>query len=404
LRFLAVILVLMVSTTAAWACSCGSNLPGGIPQAAFNAASIVFRGTMHGTEYVLPTYCDKHSYEKCEPRLVGVLSVEQVLKGSPATLIRIRSPNDALMCGPSLPRIGETSWIAAMGDAERGYSLSICMFFGPPAGGEGGPLADTIAEYHRKLKNLRDAAEQAPPGQAALMALATFYAETNSRLEAIQTLEQLLAIEPLHRDATLLKARQIALGPNQAAVLDALAPYLAVHPNDHDALHRRALALVRLDRLSEVPAGWRDFTDLNGGSFDFSKAKLNDASFRGNRIYHTSFAEAELPRADFSDVEMWGTSFAGANLTEAVMANAKLGQGDFQGAVLSGADLSNADLSRADFTGAKLNGADLSGSRLYRANFAGADLSGAVLTGALLGGTIWPDGFDPAIAGAKEGQ
>ncbi len=92
------------------------------------------------------------------------------------------------------------------------------------------------------------------------MALATFYAETNGRLEAIRTLERLLAIEPLHREATLLKARQIALGPNQAAVLDALAPYLAAHPDDHEALHRRVLALVRLDRLTEVPAGWGDFT------------------------------------------------------------------------------------------------------------------------------------------------
>lgn len=371
----ALAVVSMAAAGSAWACSCGSNLPGGLPQASFNAASIVFRGTMHGIEYVLPTDCDKHSHENCQPRLVGVLSVEQVLKGSPATLIRIRSPDSALRCGPSLPRIGETSWVAAIGDEERGYSLSTCMFFGPPAGGEGDPLADTIAQYQRRLKGLRDAVEQAPSNRSALMALATFYAETHGRLEAIRTLERLLAIEPLHREATLLRARQIAIGPNQAAVLDALAPYLAAHPDDHEALHRRVLALVRLDRPSEIPAGWLDFTELSGLSFDFSKAKLNDASFRGNWMYQTSFAEAELRRADFSDVEMWGSSFAGANLTEAVMVNAKLGQGDFRGAVLSGADLT------------------------------GANLGGATLTGAIYdAGTIWPAGLDPIAAGAVKQQ
>jgi uncharacterized protein YjbI with pentapeptide repeats len=403
-RLLVVVLAAIASATSAWACSCASNLPGGIPQWSFNAASIVFRGTMHGTEYVLPTHCDMHSHERCRPRLVGVFSIEHALKGSPATLIRIRSPDDALLCGPQLPTIGKTSWVAAVGDEERGYSLSACMFFGPPASGEGDPLADTIAQYQRRLKSLSDAVGQAPSGRSALMALATFYTETNGRLEAIRTLERLLAIEPMHREARLLRARQLANGPNQAAVLEALAPYLAAHPDDHEALHRRVLALVRLDRVSDVPAGWRDFTELRGWSFDFSKAKLNGASFRGNQMYQTSFAKAELRRADFSEAEMWGSSFAGANLAEAVMVKAKLGQGDFRGAVLSGADLTTADLSAADFTGAKLDGVNLSGSRLYRANLSGADLSGATLTGAVYGGTIWPLGFDPAAAGAVKQQ
>ena len=89
-----VVLAAMATAGSALACSCGSDLPGGVPQMSFNAASIIFRGRMHGTEYVPPTYCDKHltGYDDCRPHLVGVLSVEYVLKGSSAALIRVSSP------------------------------------------------------------------------------------------------------------------------------------------------------------------------------------------------------------------------------------------------------------------------------------------------------------------------
>jgi uncharacterized protein YjbI with pentapeptide repeats len=207
------------------------------------------------------------------------------------------------------------------------------------------------------------------------MALATFYAETNDRLAAIRTAERLLALEPLHREATILKARKLADGPNQGAVLDALAPYLAAHPDDHEALHRRVLALVRLDRFADVPAGWRDFTELRGWYFDFSRARLNGASFRGNQLYSTSFAGAQLRGADLSEVETFGVSFAGADLTGAAMARAKLGNADFRGAALMGADLSGAYLG-------------------------GANLAGAVYDEA----TVWPATFDPVAAGAEKQQ
>jgi hypothetical protein len=365
-RLLMAGLALIATVSSAWACSC---LPDGIPQRSFKAASIIFRGTLVGTEYRVPSYCDLHSYGDCRPYLAGNFSVDDALKGTPARLRSVRL-YDGNRCGPPVPSVGETSWIAAIGDEERGYSLSACMWFDPPREGDDGPLAETIAEYQVRLESLNTAVEQAPSDPDALMALATFYVETNGRLEAIRTLDQLLTIGPLHREATLMKARHLL---HQADVLDALVPYLAAHPDDHEALHRRVLALVRLDRVSDVPVGWRDFTELHGVNFDFSNAKLNDASFRGNQMYRTSFAEAELQRADFSDVKVWGSSFAGADLTGAVMVKATIGQADFRGAVLSGADLTGA-------------------------NLAGANLTGAVYDE----GTVWPAGFNLVAAGAMK--
>jgi uncharacterized protein YjbI with pentapeptide repeats len=397
LRLCLVVAIAIVTAGSALACSCGSDLPGGLPQASFNAASVIFRGTMHGTEHVQPTNCDKHSggYD-CRPYLAGVFSVEHVLKGSPVTLIKVGFANER--CAPGLPEVGETDWVAAWGDAERGYSMGECMYFVPPADANS-PLVETIADYQRRRKRLNDAVEQGPSGRSALMALAAFYTETNDRLESIRTLDRLLAVEPLHREATILKARQLADGPDQNAVLDTLAPYLAAHPDDHDALHRRVLALVRLDRLGDVPADWRDFTELRGWYFDFSNASLNGASFRDDQLYNTSFAEAQLRGADFSDVEMWDNNFAGADLTGAVMAQANLGQTDFRGAVLSGADLTGADivyakLDQADLRGAVLRGAVVTGVYVSR------NLEGALYDDA----TIWPAGFDPVAAGAIKQQ
>ena len=401
-RFLVVVLATMATAGSAWACSCISTAEGGIPQSSFKYASIIARATMVGTEYVNPAYCDKHGGTDCRPRPAGVFLIHEILKGSPKRLMRIRFETSELCPSPT-PSLGRPTWIAAVGDAELGYSFRFCLWFYPPTQGDVGPLAETIAQYQDRLKSLNEAAERRPTDPAALMELARFLAETHSRLESIRTIDELLAVEPLHREATLLNADQIAIGPYQADVLDALAPYLAAHPNDRDALHRRVIALVRLDRLSDVPGGWRDFTGLVGGHFDFSKAKLNDASFAGNRMPLSSFAEAELQRANFTGVEMWNGSFAGADLTEAVMIKADLGDGNFRGAVLDGADLTNASLGKADFTGAKMEGTNLSGSSLHRANLSRVDLSKTTLTGALYDeGTIWPYGFDPVAAGAKK--
>jgi hypothetical protein len=363
-RLLILALASMAAATSAWACSCGSSLPGGIPQGSFIGASLVARVTMIGFDYVSAP-CDKHRRLDCSSRWAGIFWVGDTLKGSSNSMIRIKF--DTSMCGGGAPNLFDPTWVAVYGDAEIGHSFGGCTWFGPPPEGDDGPLAQTIAQYRNQLESLKAAVRQHPSDPAALVELAKFLAETHNRLESISTLDQVLAVDPLHREANLSKAEQLALGPDQEAVLDSIEPYVAAHPDDHEAMHRRVLALVRLDRLGETPANWQDFTGICCFNYDFSHRKLNSASFRGNRMDKSSFAASELRRADFS-----GTNLYAAN---------------FRGAILDGADMSGAHLEGADLRGASLKGANLSKTRV----------GGALYDEA----TIWPDGFDPVAAGAE---
>lgn len=70
---------------------------------------------------------------------------------------------------------------------------------------------------------------------------------------------------------------------------------------------------------------------------------------------------------------------------------------------LSGYDLSRAVLSLANLAGANLNGADLTNANLRAADLTNADLTNAILTGTRYDSrTIWPAGFDPVAAGARD--
>jgi uncharacterized protein YjbI with pentapeptide repeats len=373
-------IALAVCATSAWACTCR-----GQPNGAFEDAGIVFEGTALSTERVIPTGCDDRLHPDCRPHYVQVFTVKQAMKGFPKETVRIRS-DDPHMCGPSYP-IGETMWVVAMGDEERGYHFPFCTWFPQPEWPA--PLADMIDRYQEQRRLLSEAVERQPSDPDALMALAAFYAKTYSRLQALAILDRLLEVEPLHREGILLKAAQLAIGRDQSAVLEALAPYLAVQPDDKDALHQRVLALARLKRLDEAPADWRDFTGLHGWSLDFSGRSLNNATFRGARLFRPAFAGAALRGADFSDTWMEG-SFAGADLAGALMKGATLNGSDFTGAALDGADLTGAALGRAKLGGASLKGATLSGAKM----------KGAIYDDA----TIWPAGFDPVAAGAIKQQ
>jgi hypothetical protein len=106
---------------------------------------------------------------------------------------------------------------------------------------------------------------------------------------------------------------------------------------------------------------------------------------------------------DFFRAYVRSAELRGAYLSEADLFHVNLVAADLRGADLGGANLSNADLSRTDLSGANLLGADLSD-----ANLCGADLSRTNLIDAILEGTrydrytIWPEGFDPASAGATD--
>ncbi len=126
----------------------------------------------------------------------------------------------------------------------------------------------------------------------------------------------------------------------------------------------------------------------------------------------------DLRRRDLSgfylaEKNLSGSFLRGAKLRRTNLAGADLAGADFAGADLDGADISESDMSDSTLLGASLRGADFSKADLRRANFSQADLSEAFLgdsnlRGANLhdarfnSGTEWPNGFDPAAAGARE--
>jgi len=88
------------------------------------------------------------------------------------------------------------------------------------------------------------------------------------------------------------------------------------------------------------------------------------------------------PLADLVGADLAGADLVGANLREANLREANL----------VGADLHRADLVGADLVGADLVGANLVGAKLGAANLVGARYDHR---------TQWPEGFDPAAAGAR---
>jgi uncharacterized protein YjbI with pentapeptide repeats len=82
----------------------------------------------------------------------------------------------------------------------------------------------------------------------------------------------------------------------------------------------------------------------------------------------------------------------------------------FNGVDLTGCDLRNARLVLCVFSGAEMAGVKLGGAALSMAFLGSCDLSQVDLTGTNLTGvlyddaTVWPAGFDPVAAGAKNAQ
>ena len=95
---------------------------------------------------------------------------------------------------------------------------------------------------------------------------------------------------------------------------------------------------------------------------------------------------AHLEYADLRKVDLFGADLRSADLSYTHLAAVNL-----RGADLEGADLTNADLTNAD-----LRNSILKSANLWNANLWNADLQGAEYNQQ----TRWPDGFDPAKAGA----
>lgn len=123
------------------------------------------------------------------------------------------------------------------------------------------------------------------------------------------------------------------------------------------------------------------------------------ASVFGDQIDADRLPPGEVD--DFTRAYLRGAELSGAYLSGVDLFAANLGGADLRGADLGEANLSNADLRKADLSGANLysadlSEADLSGADLRDTNLKGVDLSDATYDEF----TLWPDGFDPELAGA----
>lgn len=117
----------------------------------------------------------------------------------------------------------------------------------------------------------------------------------------------------------------------------------------------------------------------------------------GYDIRDLSLQGADLHRLDLRDVRLDGadltrTALNGAQLDRSVLRGARLRGADLAQARLTGADMHDADMTEASFWKADLRGVDLSNTR----NLIMANLRQSVYDGS----TVWPNGFDPVVAGS----
>ena len=127
-------------------------------------------------------------------------------------------------------------------------------------------------------------------------------------------------------------------------------------------------------------------TDLNG--LILSRASMHgvDLGFvdlKRARLRGVDFLRAVLSGADLSEASLSGVNLCDADLRVARLIDVKV-----SGSVFVGADLSGAHLHGAD-----LRGVELTQTRFRNENWLSAEFDGR---------TKWPDGFDPAAAGAVD--
>lgn len=315
--------------------------------------------------------------------------VDVVLKGTLGNIVSISNDEpDAGDCGASFTNVA----VAADGDREHGYRTGACWEWALSHQG----VFDALDRYRSKLATLDEAVAASPADPQALFAKARFLGETNARLEALGLLDRLLQVAPLHRDGIIFKADLLYSLSRDDEAVATLAPLIAAHPDDDEALHRRSAFRRRPNTVSGPDGVARAVAisraDLTGRPFDM-------ALFRGDLgpFYPMFAAGSDLRGADLSEANL-DADFSAANLADAKMSNAVI-NGKFTGADLHGADLGKASLV-GDLTGASLRDADLRGASFKDATLVDADLTDARYDDA----TVWPAGFDPAAAGAVREQ
>ena len=146
-----------------------------------------------------------------------------------------------------------------------------------------------------------------------------------------------------------------------------------------------------------------NFLDAEDQKSFLVNQQIKTRGFVGADLRRSKLSKAKLTGVNLSYAEMYEADLSYAKLNKANLSWINFGRGNLTGADLTGADLREALLYSTYLNFAKLNGADLSNATLIGANLNGADLTDANLSGALYSdGTQWPEGFDPAAAGAEK--
>jgi uncharacterized protein YjbI with pentapeptide repeats len=156
---------------------------------------------------------------------------------------------------------------------------------------------------------------------------------------------------------------------------------------------------AKIEDTTRINSKWRlvwEIVNQGAEGRDLSGADLSGANLNGIDLRETNLNEVNLSGADLVGANLNGANLSGANLSEADLWMANLSGADLLKADLSGANLGLANLREADLGEADLGRADLGGADLGGVNLSGTDLSGAEYSFQ----TKWPDGFDPAHAGA----
>jgi hypothetical protein len=156
-----------------------------------------------------------------------------------------------------------------------------------------------------------------------------------------------------------------------------MSPFLVDCPFCGEQMRLGAAECPHCRETLEPPEGASVFDDqVDLAAFEGQVAGWTIAYLRG----------AELRGAFLGGIDLFG-----ADLVAADLRGAELGEANLSSADLRGADLRRANLSPADLSDIKLAAADLRDALLRATNFEGALYDDS---------TAWPDGFDPAAAGA----
>lgn len=129
---------------------------------------------------------------------------------------------------------------------------------------------------------------------------------------------------------------------------------------------------------------------LRAGFFGDCLIDIGPILMAGENLRGTRLLYSKLPGSDFDGADLRNATFQGVDARGST----------FKRAVCIGASFFGADLRACDFAGA-----DLTDANLKQARFEGADLTDATLADANVQciydeRTVWPNGFDPVVAGA----